>query len=897
MNFRAIAEDATNHYVETLNPHKSHSENVHTKLRRIVAGITRRILLAKDESEEQVLLVEEGVIAADDVESLDVQIDVMELTSGTSSLLPNVEDLDAHKKKEGLDWRDYMTVSRSKSKAKNGSLKNDTTNSTPSSDGNETDSDSDYLSTEDSDGYLESNNSNRKMTTRYTGQVDISKLPSLSKRSKARLEAFLWGCALGLPNEPLFSAETAIGRNGNAALNIAENLKRTVQNVRINVSLKIHNAQAKKDIPIGKRNTGNQDVGADAASDASDAALNHPDNANTTIASPSNKQSFSLATALSGFTSAIYNDASNTAEVPSFKEPSPNANGKEPRRNKSIHNHKPILPKYPQMHKNDLMLRIELYARTLKRVRTSRWTALKQTNNANIDSGKLSSSASQQQQQQKQQYLSNDDYECVLHLEPPRALSAKIQLLLQSFVATTGTITSIRPILTNLLIELTKELLAVQALGDELQQNIRNLISEYEHLTSFDSLAFLSTPEESSETQLTPLLLKYIEFLRHNHQRFFQDCKLEIDLQKIIHPEVRRIFKIVEFRTIGHLLEVCDKNSHLLQNIVISQDNFNNDKLINSEMGLNASPNNQNKYDWKCHDAKMIKQAIRDLRREVITVNGHVLPPVHSLKELIKLLRETLNSRPTKLKEKRIGKMSRIKTCVESNSDGSDNIRNSDGMTSEASSTTSNSDFYLTSSGNEGDTDGSGSLRKKTGNTSCVKKKEFNLEAIDIMTRRLLLAASRTGTGGDAYFVVRDLFGGEDVEVVPSNSLPKGNSHDWTGRMTKKQHGTIELIVRLATIVIKCHGTFDVFPKPLSGDCEPLIQLHTTTTETIHLHEVRINDDGSEIRNQDQILRSDSNSTHTMLVLKEKKTDTSGQRLLSVRPAMYVKIEDWHTYS
>jgi hypothetical protein len=144
---------------------------------------------------------------------------------------------------------------------------------------------------------------------------------------------------------------------------------------------------------------------------------------------------------------------------------------------------------------------------------------------------------------------------------------------------------------------------------------------------------------------------------------------------------------------------------------------------------------------------------------------------------------------------------------------------------------------------------------------------KFKLSTVDLLTKRILIATSRTGTGGDAYFVVRDLFGGEDVEVVPSQQY---------AYMAMIHPPTIDLIVRLASVTIKCHGSFDVYPKSLVGDCEPLIQIHTTTTESIGLQEVR-GDDG--------------------MVLQERPIDSKGQRTLSVRPALYEKISVWHTPS
>jgi hypothetical protein len=109
---------------------------------------------------------------------------------------------------------------------------------------------------------------------------------------------------------------------------------------------------------------------------------------------------------------------------------------------------------------------------------------------------------------------------------------------------------------------------------------------------------------------------------------------------------------------------------------------------------------------------------------------------------------------------------------------------------------------------------------------------------------------------------------------------------------------TIELTVRLASLVIKCHSTFNVYPEPYTGECEALIQLHTTTTERIELQEVRVDDNGCEINDMSITQHDDERKRKpTKLMLKEKRTENSGRKILSIRPARYEKVEDWHTPS
>jgi hypothetical protein len=396
------------------------------------------------------------------------------------------------------------------------------------------------------------------------------------------------------------------------------------------------------------------------------------------------------------------------------------------------------------------------------------------------------------------------------------------------------------------------------------------LALEYEHQTSFASLAFLSSPEVSAQTNLTPMIMSYLSYLQKNWENLEADCKLECMLSTVIDARMRTMFKTIEFTSLGHLLEVCHGFRGELNSI----------ELPPGMGGISTDD-----VTALCSDLKAVKQAIRDLQREVLTVNGHVLPPVDSRKELVQLMSQTLNSRTLtasygkqKLKKSLEAAVHRSESCpVIMNQENAD-------------PKSEDSDDFMSSgneaSGNEADNDESLTPNNAEPLVRARKSRRraaFHLGTVDMMTRRLLIASSRTGKGGDAYFVVRDLFGGEDVEVVPSASLPT------YGRMAKA--GTIEISVRLASVTIKVHGSFDVYPKSLVGECEPLIQLHTTTTETISLQEVRAGDSDDIGSNHSGDSGGDRH------VIREMKTDKTGWRTLTIRPALYEKVEVWNTPS
>ena len=139
----------------------------------------------------------------------------------------------------------------------------------------------------------------------------------------------------------------------------------------------------------------------------------------------------------------------------------------------------------------------------------------------------------------------------------------------------------------------------------------------------------------------------------------------------------------------------------------------------------------------------------------------------------------------------------------------------------------------------------------------------------------------------------KDLFGGEDVEVVPTSTVA------FQDRMVRP--GTIDILVRLASVTIKCHQSFDVYPKTLVGEVEPLIQFHATTTESISLQEVRASDSTNEDSTPDDRSATDAangdQEGSSLMVVREQQTDRTGYRTISIRPAMYEKIETWNTPS
>jgi len=473
---------------------------------------------------------------------------------------------------------------------------------------------------------------------------------------------------------------------------------------------------------------------------------------------------------------------------------------------------------YCQIDEHNMALRLELYI----------WSVLRFVGSS------VGSGVYDQKSQQQQSHGTVD--ECVIDLEPMPSIRMRASLILDAFVATVGCVVSMRPILRNLLEFTAMEFLAVDVLGGELHTAIKRVVTEYEMQTSFASIAFLSSPEKAARSNLVPLVLSFIDFLKCDWNILVHSCELERMLRDTLGSNLRHTFKTMEFHSIGHVLDVC----HYLKQDLES---------------IELPPISEAEY-FTTNDNKMVKQALRDLRRETITVNGRKLPSSHSMRELVENLTNAFDAGSATL-----SKSKKIKS--------DENVVNHS------------------------------RISKRESDQALMHQSSFDIGTIDNLTRRLLIASCRTGAGGDAFFVIRDLFGdgsSGDVEVRSSPSSSNGVvNKKRIGSKSNKRHsaGTIEITVHLTYVNIKVHGSYSIYPKHSTKECEPLIQFHASISETISLQSVR----ASEV--EGMCANSPENETFegSQIILREKVTESTGKRILSVRPAKYVKVKVWNTPS
>jgi hypothetical protein len=135
---------------------------------------------------------------------------------------------------------------------------------------------------------------------------------------------------------------------------------------------------------------------------------------------------------------------------------------------------------------------------------------------------------------------------------------------------------------------------------------------------------------------------------------------------------------------------------------------------------------------------------------------GHVLPPVTSRKDLIHLLSQTLNSRTLTAEPPKSERKKKKSTNILHHDD-----KAAASATDSDSSLLFSSEYESSSDAQYGAATPTVSTPKKAVPLSATatperhaRRRSFQLSTVDLLTRRLLISASRTGTGGDAYFLV-----------------------------------------------------------------------------------------------------------------------------------------------
>jgi len=224
-----------------------------------------------------------------------------------------------------------------------------------------------------------------------------------------------------------------------------------------------------------------------------------------------------------------------------------------------------------------------------------------------------------------------------------------------------------------------------------------------------------------------------------NWESLVSKCELERMLRTVLDPDLRQYFKNSVFHSVGHILDECRRERESLDNIALPPPwkegvlgvvsgggGGGGDATVRKGAGGDNVDSAIKQY---ISNPALVKQALRDLRREVVTVNGIPLPPANSQMEFAEYLGKVLNSKQLELSISSPKSVS-IRTTKKGSRRRVTNYSSDVGLELEEES-----DF----SGMDSD----GSLSTK-----------IDVGLVESLARRLLIAASRTGSGGDAYFIV-----------------------------------------------------------------------------------------------------------------------------------------------
>jgi hypothetical protein len=87
------------------------------------------------------------------------------------------------------------------------------------------------------------------------------------------------------------------------------------------------------------------------------------------------------------------------------------------------------------------------------------------------------------------------------------------------------------------------------------------------------------------------------------------------------------------------------------------------------------------------------------------------------------------------------------------------------------------------------------------------------VEFVDLLSRFLLIASSRTLSSGDAFFVLNDLFGGEGLTLAPNS------------RLDKKAKNEIRIDISPLHLSVECSQFYDLFSTVQITQCKDRKQL------------------------------------------------------------------------
>ncbi|GMI15914.1 hypothetical protein TrVE_jg8850 [Triparma verrucosa] len=285
-------------------------------------------------------------------------------------------------------------------------------------------------------------------------------------------------------------------------------------------------------------------------------------------------------------------------------------------------------------------------------------------------------------------------------------------------------------------------------------------------------------------------------------------------LSRGIEPSLRNEFKDGDFESETALKSAYEKFHKQFKSIRLPpSDNFMCVNLVKHLSEEKEKAKGSAKYS-----EQSMMQALKDLKRERIFVNGRevVDRKVTSKRELVKVLTEAIEKGVVNPKPDKKATSNNLldESLLASESDYST------GFSSAPDNDTSNKE--------SGDSD----CRRRRGDPNekvIARPRKFDTSKLTEIVSRILLASSRTGSGGDTLLFLNDLFGGDEVVLRPSSN--------------ENMQAAIEIDVYAGRVDIVCKAFYTVY---LREDLEaPMLYLRGKMVERIPLFVQRV--EGGEL--------------------------------------------------
>mmetsp|Transcript_1634 Transcript_1634/g.2075 ORF Transcript_1634/g.2075 Transcript_1634/m.2075 type:complete len:659 (+) Transcript_1634:104-2080(+) len=366
-----------------------------------------------------------------------------------------------------------------------------------------------------------------------------------------------------------------------------------------------------------------------------------------------------------------------------------------------------------------------------------------------------------------------------------RADSARLQATITSFVnvclaqaALVPNMTllqNIRPrnLLTPLVESLCMEVLGVPDVDANTKEKISVLVIGYEKQHSF-----FQTADSNARRVLAPLLAELLQWLRRNEDSLVANSATE-GMLAVIPEDLRYQLKNQVYYSAEHFLEVFNTLRPRLEKLPIPLHPLLEDTTMDAA------------------------QAMKDMHRERLTLNGPEVPSTDVPILLFDIIHELLNAQL--LKENIEPESS---TTTATNEEGKEST--------EGVMDTGTVKPPLVATATNGATSGGDAMNARHDMPhSCLT---------DHLVMRTINAASRTASGGDAFFIVQDLYGGDGVLVKQSAVTAP----------------PIEIIVDMNGVTVRSQDSYEIYHEQEVTEAEdaiPLMIMSTAMIENIPLPE------------------------------------------------------------